>query len=344
MRIHIAYADFPQEMNTSIWRCFIPYHELKKKHNVTISHFTEIDSVSEIDTLLVERNLFNDNLIDNIRRLKSEGTKIVATFDDAYHLMPSYIVSKASWGKENLVKFYSGLGLCDCAILPSKLLCQDYSSYCETMFVPNFFDEELYEGIKHTSDKGVRVFWSGNDTHKHSILESGVLDSLVYLCGKYKNLSVVTAGGTDTIKLFGRVLSKRHFSVDLSMGAKLSGLVTPHIANLVSWMPLDHWVKIVADFADIGIAPLVGEYDRRRSCVKCYDFGMLKLPFVGSNLEPYQDIGCELADGKQGWIDKLEPLVKDGFARELAGERLYEHVSRMSIQKNLYVYEEVLGC
>jgi hypothetical protein len=344
MRIHIAYADFPHEMNTSIWRCFIPYYALLERgHKVTISHYS-VDEPDGIDAILIERNVFDRGLQKRMKKLKRDRVKVVVTFDDAYHLMPGYYKQKQNWTTQLLDDFRHGLELASVVIAPSELLCRDYDRYCKQIkYVPNYYDKSIYHIESRQRRDGFNIFWSGT-THYHSIKDSGVLDGLGEVCCDNRNMNVVVACPD------GRVISllERHVphdqivNIDLSKGAVVSGKVDLSLHSLLSWINIDHFSSIIGQFADLGIAPLCGEYDRRRSWVKAVDFAVHGLPFLATDYEPYQGVGATLVDNGN-WGQALQSMVSDNSLRELSASSLGMGLAGMSIQDNIEVYEEVLG-
>jgi len=108
------------------------------------------------------------------------------------------------------------------------------------------------------------------------------------------------------------------------------------------WTPLDKYADFVARTADIGIAPLAGEYDRRRSWVKATEFGLLGLPLVASNLEPYWGTGALLVRNEpDDWYDLLKDLVANPPLRKRMARPLQEFVATQAMQDNIKVYEEL---
>ena len=327
MRIHFAFGDFFQEFNTSVFRAQIPSAELLARgHDTTISHFNFLNEIEPpIDAVIVERNLFEPFVIDQIRRFKSLGVKVVATWDDAYALMPETVFSKRTWREGNLHLFNRALKLCTLGITPSKLLCQDYERYCKMAYVPNYFDESLYEGLQKKSNDGqIGIVWGGNDTHLESVLHSGILDALHHVTRRNKRVVVhCVSANPKILRLFQDVLPPAQF-------------------RGYGWMPLEKWPAFVAEHADIGIAPLYGEYDRRRSWIKAVDFGMLGIPLITSDYEPYRDLPViSVKNEVEEWQTALRDMILSADWRDEVGARLKDAIQKLSIQKNVGVYEEL---
>jgi hypothetical protein len=327
MRIHFAFGDFLQEYNTSVFRVQIPSAELLAHgHDTTISHFNFLDEqIPPLDAVIIERNLFDSVIFAEIRRLKSFGVKIIATWDDAYHLMPDTSPSKVHWNESNLHLFRRALKNCTLGITPSRLLCQDYERFCKMQYVPNFFDADLYTGLhKKPNDGQIGIVWGGNHTHLESVMHSGVLAALGLVAKRHKRVVVhCVTSNPQILRLFRDALPPGQFRGH-------------------GWMPLEKWPSFVAEHADIGIAPLYGEYDRRRSWIKAVDFGMLGIPLVATNYEPYQDLPVLLVKNSvDEWHVALRDLVMNPDWRDTVGQNLNEAIVNLSIQKNWRVYEDV---
>lgn len=325
VRIHVAFADFQEEYNTSAWRCFIPALGLVRAgHDVTISHYTGIDNY-DAEAYLVERNLFDDRLVKSVNRLVGAGKRVVVTFDDAYHLMPDYSPTKKTWSDKALSKFYEMLGIVDCVIVPNKLLVEDYRQYCKDIrYVPNYADPAIYFNSKKLRST-VNILWGGNVTHLHSLKESGLLDALGKLCEKDDRVRIVTVSDLVCKNTFARYLP--------------SGRL---LAN--GWMPLAYWPRFVSSSADIIVCPLSGEYDRRRSWVKVIDAVMFDIPLVASNLEPFRGTGALLVDNTQrGWNSALADMSASGFRRKAVARKIKRSMGDVTIDAHIKEYEEVLG-
>jgi hypothetical protein len=104
VRLHIAFADYDSEYNTSVWRCRIPALGLERAgHDVSESHYLDILQY-DAEVYLVERNLQDSRLVESVSRLRKAGKRIVVTFDDAYSLMPDYSPTKGSWGQDGRLR------------------------------------------------------------------------------------------------------------------------------------------------------------------------------------------------------------------------------------------------
>ena len=325
-KVVFAFADRDYEFNTSIHRCIIPAKALQDiGHDVSLCHTSEMGEI-HADVVFVERQLYAPEVHYNIQRLKKEGAKAIATWDDAYHIMPDYIRSKPTWNKENVAKFRHCLKFVDCAIVPSEVLADDFRRYCKDIrVVKNYCDGELYQVSHETKLGQVRLFYGGNDTHYHSIIESGILPALQKVFDKYPKVVMYAVGSPMITNLFTSSLPE--------------GRVATH-----GWIQFEEWPRFVAEHADIILAPLSGEYDRRRSCIKANDAAMFSLPMVATDLEPYRGTGVHLVpnDDKE-WFRAISNLVFSDIARMTLGKKIHRTMGDCTMAGNIGKYKEIIN-
>jgi len=330
VRIHIGFGDYPGGFNTSVWRCLIPGEALTRAgHDVTFSHIADIGNW-DADSYLLERNLYIPEVFSAIENLHSKGKRLVATFDDHYAIMPDTCLSKGTWNGNNLQRFIDALGIVDCAIVPNKLLAEDYSPFCkEIRYVPNYADMDLYRNIKNRSvakeHPTVNVMWGGNSTHLQGLKETGFLEALGKLCEKRRLVKVITVADRMCALAFSRYIPAEQLVIE-------------------NWKPLSEWTKFVAARADIIACPLYGEYDMRRSWVKAIDAVVFGIPLIASNLEPFRGTGAMMVQNTQkDWYNALGDLVSNQWRAHRVVESMVSALGSVSIDDHIKEYEEVLG-
>ena len=309
MNITYFWADLPEEKNTSFWRAIIPHNAmLKAGHQSTLVHISHLDqntpqafnACSQADIIVIERNLWG-GVINAIVYWKSKGKTIIANFDDAYQLM-THTNSSYKWWYEGLAigkdkdgkdikmfmkplpidQFKAGLSLCDAIITPSQVLCDDWSYLSPAYLVPNYFNTERYVPVV---DKEKIIGWGGSLSHFQSFERSGVRQALQLICKKYKDVKVMIVG------------DKRIFDlVDLPLEQKLFN----------NYVPFEQWPALVAKFA-IGLAPLRGEYDQRRSWIKPLEYSLLRIPWIASESQAYSMLeGTFVKNTVDDWYSAIE--------------------------------------
>ena len=318
MNILFVSADEIHERSTSVWLCEIPAAAInrcgKGKHAARVVHRNEF-LVNPVDTwaqIVVFERLLATPFIEKIKEYQASNIKVMARFDDAYHLCPAYISSHWLWrrsiitGLKNgqpvgykmqqsmLNQFREGLGICDAASTPSRLLCQDYERYCKKMFfIPNFPDlgNPAWTAPK-PEHEGIIIGWGGGGTHLQSIRDSNILTALQLICREFDQVKVMICGNEPYAK------------------EKLAEMLPEGRLITKDWVPTEEWPSVVANF-DIGLAPLAGTYDDRRSWIKVLDYSILGVPWVASDRPPYEGCrgGIKVKNKAKSWYRAMKTLV-----------------------------------
>lgn len=343
MKVIFAFADISeQEMNTSFWRCVIPANRMQEEggHETMATHLAEIfvdkpaPSIKKFldaaEAIVVERTIINP-FMPKIREWQKAGKFVVGTFDDAYRLIDPMKGTGGYWrGKKtgdttgNAKEFRQNLGKLDRVIVPSEVLADDYRRYCQDMrVVYNYTHPEIWKNARpRVSDRNIVIGWGGSSGHVQSWLNSGIIAALGRLANERPEIVVMIYGG---------------------------GLEIPDALNSAGvhcvfegWQPFEQWPRHIAQF-DIGIAPLDGEYDRRRSYIKALEYGMAGIPWVATDMEPYHGVpgGILVKNKAKAWYRALLSLVKDKDRREKLGSTACEWAIQET-GKCIPVYESAL--
>jgi hypothetical protein len=326
-----VFADKPQELNTSLFRCAIPAKYLRKAENdIELVHFYETDLKKFSDTILVERLIFPE-AIKIWRRIGVK--KIIGTFDDAYHLMPDSCGSaKSFWNDENLRLFRAGLALCDKVVVPSQRLADDFRTCGNLSVLKNYHDDELWPIVPKEEKEVITIGWGGSDGHLESWKKSSFPPAMAILKKKYgKKINFLMVGKVSTS------------IVDQDVPCSF----------IPRWVPFNQWPEVVRSF-DIGIAPLSGAYDMRRSNLKIVEYGLAGIPFACSNKGEYARTfsvssgdsfpNTYLCDKTEEWVDYLSELIDKGFEyRQEMGALNRKWAESYLMSKHVQEYLDVLS-
>lgn len=310
----ILYGDNSHlEFNASFFRCEIPATALRSKgHHVVLDSLTQVESYLDYDIFLFERNLFGP-FLPLIKRLKKQGKKVYATWDDNYHLMPKNLPAYPVWHGQNsyLKELEEALGIIDAGFVPSQALKDYYSKFGNTQLVENFYPDAWLDIPK--TEPLYELGWSGNATHIQSWENSNLIPAL-----------------RD---------SKRSLLVNSSDGGVLGKLYGLYSAQ-VPWTKHSKYFSIVDKFS-VGLAPLAGEYDRYRSNIKVLLYAARGKPWIASDLEPYRDAkgGMVVGNTKDEWVTAINHVFND-YERFSNMAREWAFSYRMSA--NLDKYEQYL--
>lgn len=316
MKVAFIFADSEEEYNCSHWRSYLPSTFLRRFEKWDTSmHF--IRSINEPETLrelekadiiFVERVLSSTIFarLDIIRA--NTGAKIIFDMDDAYKMMEPGSEPYNFWinglmpehnGKRVKMDFppIEQIGWysknVDAISSPSKLILDDWKDYNDKLiWLPNYADADLYEMIPFREDGKVVIGWGGGATHYTSWYASGLLTAFRRVYNRHRKdikLALVTGDKQLAHKL-------KEFGPETSLSDRL--LYPQEIQKF-----------------DIALAPVCGEYDRRRSWLKISEYSLSGIPWIGSDLDPYRDYnypGSILVRNKPAdWEEALETMIKN---------------------------------
>jgi hypothetical protein len=361
MIITYVYADNNVEWNTSNWRCVIPARAINRTgrhtaHLMSIIDFNKRMRESEYlceqsDVIVVERNFALDTL-GNILRWKSKGKVVVGNFDDAYQLMPPTNTSYPYWHKGEvrytdnqghemiqyvkprpLAQFVWALRLLDAITVSSRLLVEDWKAYTDAYYFPNYFEINNYLKAAAPAHEGVVIGWGGSMSHLESFADGAILTALKQVCKQRPQVKVMIVG------------DKRIFDMlDVPEQQKIHQ----------SFVSYEVWPNVISGF-DIGIAPLHGAYDARRSWIKPMEYSLLKMPWIASDNPAYEEIrsyGVLVRNNTTAWTDAMVDMVDhlDDHRRRAAGEP-YQFALKQSSDENVNrmleifadIYEKAAG-
>jgi len=317
VNIVYVYADSKLEWNCAEWRCVIPAKAIQKTGRnsaelIDIASFATNSkeaqmACSSADVIVVQRNLFGA-VLSMIQRWKARDKVVVADFDDAYDLMPPTVKSYSFWIEGNLppeaekltnekkmvppplTQFKWGLRLVHAATMPSKVLAEDWRAYTETYYLPNYLDTERYLNYSPTPHDGIIIGWGGSLSHLQSFRDSGLMPALVKVINSRQNVRLMICGDPRVYE-----------SIPLEEGKKI----------FQKWVPPLEWPRILSYF-DIGLAPLAGEYDNRRSWIKVMEYMLMKIPWIASDCKAYTDLrpyGLMVKNAEENWEFALSDML-----------------------------------
>jgi glycosyltransferase involved in cell wall biosynthesis len=188
---------------------------------------------------------------------------------------------------------------------PSKLILEDWSSYVSRgYFVPNYIEKDRYQAaLKDRKENNRMVIgWGGSFAHVNSFTSSGVLDALRRIVEQNKQVEIWIAGDPAVYSLIP---------------------VSKYRKRFVPWVHPDGWPSVLTQF-DIGLIPLAGQYDRRRSWIKSLEYSIMGIPWVGTDFEPnetFSNYGFTVPNRASKWVSALQICIDNyGWAKELAFE------------------------
>lgn len=350
MKILFLEADQIQEYNCSHWRCVMPARALcRAGHDARVVRLErwimrEPDAVAateDADIIFFQRNLFHDAL-QTMFYWRSRGKTVVVDLDDAYEHMteetgsPSY----AFWAKgiqtmpdgkqvevnpKPLQLLRYGVKLSAGVSSPSQLICDDWSKYGRTYWFPNYMDISTYiPGDTYRNPNEIRIGWGGSMTHLVSWTKSGAAEALTQIAKENKDVIILLIGDPRLERHFADVPKKQRAAI--------------------GWAPQAVFASKLA-YMDIGLAPLYGEYDRRRSWIKAAEYGVMGIPWIGSDSEPTRGLetGMLVKNTVDDWYAALKFYIQNlGALKQAAVANM--PVAREAFDIDRHVEELVTLC
>ena len=347
MKIVYVVADSTEEWNSAEWRCIIPARAIQAtgRHTaklIRIDHFAyhtpEAQAAcEEADVIVVQRNAFGP-VLQAMQYWKARDKTVILDFDDAYHLIPPQAKNYAFWIEGRLIQcgpdgtpipipiqpppltqFQWGLQLAHAATTPSRLLAADWQAQTHTPIyhLPNYLDLPRYLNIRPSPHEGIVIGWGGSLSHLHSFTESGILKALRRICLRRPRVHILICGDARIFQALNVPKEQKHF---------------------LPWTTPDSWPQYLSKF-DIGIAPLQGAYDQRRSWIKVLEYMIMKVPWVASQGAPYNDLkdfGTLVHNEPYAWENALLEIIDHlGDYKERAEREPYLFALSQGIEENV---------
>lgn len=355
------FADDIGSLNCSLYNILYPAKHINEKypgiHSVDTFHISQlnqwvpevVESCQKADLILIERNLFGDALIRETQ-LFLQNKNVALIWDDDYTRIETLNASYSFWHDSivqqpdangqienikifphNITQLRRAARLAKAYIGPSRLLAEDWSKYTNAYRIYNYLDLDRYpeDAEPLYPFKGITIGWCGSLSHVSSFTDSGIIPALTYIGRKYDNVRIMTGGDK-------RIYDK----INLPNERKIFS----------SYVPDEQWASLQKSI-DIGIAPLTSPFDRRRSHIKVLEYMLLKIPWIASNFETYEELG-EYGHLIENGVDNWKKAICDAVEnidqyRELANGKAYEYALSQSYEKNIdkliAVYEHIIN-
>ena len=340
MNVLYIFADTIQQRNSMVWRCEFPYVAINATSPET-GHYAKLVLVTDIgagkaddqiawaDVIVVQRNLIREILVMGYTWMR-RGKRVILDLDDGYQYIPHTIWTAAYWkdgqevveeevkqedngkawtrpdvstkiskkkmlGYDPITELNFGIKLASAVSAPSEVICADHAPLArKTLFVPNYPIVKPYVDAlknKKPSDK-IRIGWAGGSSHTQSFEESGALVALGRVVERHKDTEAIIAGPED---IFAKLKTTRK--------------------TLYKWTAYENYPANLAQI-DIGIAPLVGAYDLRRSWIKALEYSLMGIPWIATGykdkpFQPYGMFSSHLIYNQTAsrWEERLEDLL-----------------------------------
>ena len=267
-------------------------------------------------------------IIELINRCKVRGVIVIFSTDGLVtdHATEGYLGIFKYLSKSQLYNFHRGvdesrniLRLCDAAIATTNYLRKCILPFNKNVYVlENALNDKqvkkadrLLAGIEEKKKRQEIVigYFSGWP-HDHDFDFATVSDALRKVLQKYHNARLRIVGFLD-------------------IGEEFRGLEDR--VEQVDFVPFEVLPALIAD-VDINIAPLADNpHKRSKSAIKFLEAGILGVPTVAANLDPYNEIIVHGEDGllcsnEDDWFSNLSALIEEPHRRYEIGMKAYAKV------------------
>lgn len=291
------------------------------------------------DHVRVQRNVINERVLDAIQYFQGLGKTVTVDLDDAYHILPWSNPAHAFWienasGLEPtpLKVLEEGLRLSDGLTAPNRNLLADWAHVTQGYYLPNYADHQFWpeelptraeQKAKLALTDRIVIGWGGSVSHYDSWWGTDIYTAAQSIVRKFPQVVFMLCGNDPRVYDALPVPPDNKF---------LQPGVMPNL-----------WPQVIRTF-DIGLAPLYGIYDQRRSWIKALEYGLAGVPWVGTSGEPYRDLaatGYTITNTAGNWYTTLAHLIRDlTDEQEEATNRIPYFRDLLAINQ-IHAYEKV---
>lgn len=302
------------------------------------------DIVMKADLVIFQRNMVVPQAYDAMEYYQGMGKPVVVDLDDAYQILPWSNPAHAFWIENSqkieqnpVVILEEGLRRSNGLIAPNRLLLSDWKHVTRGYYLPNFARGEWWSKVITREEAKQRlsiknrivIGWGGSVSHYDSWWGSGIKEAAKRISMRHPEVLWLICGNDKRI----------YEQLPVPWSSK---------SHQVGVAPQD-WPNVVASF-DIGVAPLYGPYDQRRSWIKGLEYTLAAVPWIGTAGEPYSDIvnlGTVIQNNEDNWEIALESMIAnlkrkqdESLERRIVGYQWFAENQQDTYER---VYKEIIS-
>jgi glycosyltransferase involved in cell wall biosynthesis len=343
--MNILYVSLTQS-GCSRWRAEIPAKYLKRRGH-TVKFFT--DGNNECPDVFVFFRQYRPGMMRLYKWAKDRNIRVVYDTDDALHLVepwnPAYAVSHQNQDEWEYMAAHADAVTTTTPELASQLRRLNKN----VVVVPNSVDPEEWQVRPRNRDSRLRIGWLGGSSHFLDLATAA--DALAELVKKLQFTFVIYGLTTmPSVQEFYdvqiRVEGERFRNSPLGKAVKVFLRKTKALPyDFKPFVPPSEYVATLCDLCfDIGIAPLADTpFNRNKSSIKYYEYGMSGAVTLASNVLPYSaEVPCLAANTKSAWKERISELVQSDLSQLWKSQRDWIMTHR-NIETNVVIWEQVLS-
>lgn len=187
------------------------------------------------------------------------------------------------------------LARCDRLVASTPFLADYCSAFiADVRVVPNRLDPEVWLPLSSGKRRGQRprIGWAGGETHYADLI------------------------------LLREVIERTADEADWVFFGMCPDELRPYVKEFHSVEPLANYPGRLASLdLDLAVAPLaVTPFNRGKSNLRLLEYGILGIPTVCTDIEPYRDSpACRVPNTTEAWLEALRARIHDAEAREREG-------------------------
>ena len=331
----------------SKWRAEIPTKYLRRNGH-TVHFFDEWQNAECPDAIVFSRQ-YHFDLSRLYNWAKERNLRVVYDTDDALDLVdkwnPAYEFSRRHHSQAVMMASNADVITTTTPELANHLRKLNPN----VVVIPNSVDPEDWTVQPRTVTDRIRIGWLGGSSH---FLDLAIAADAMSDVVKKLNVQFVVYGLTDLPSVEEMYRKRLKAQGESFRGSSLGRAIKTFLRKTQN-LPYEFQPHVAAsEYAatlcelrfDVGIAPLADTaFNRNKSCIKYYEYGMSGAVTVASNVLPYSAEVPVLCDNSRtAWKERLGDLAHSD--RRAMWEAQYEWIlSHRNIQRNVGLWEEVLG-
>ena len=236
------------------------------------------------------------------------GKAMAVDLDDDYLGLPRSNPAYPFWHENSehldpppLVMLEKGIQIANALLSPNRNILQDWAHVGKGYYLPNYARAAWWIDLPTRAEQQAKlgltnkivIGWGGSVSHYDSWWGSGLREAAVDICRQFPQVVWLICGNDARI----------YEQLDVPIANKQ---YQPGVAP-------EDWPKVVKAF-DIGVAPLAGTFDQRRSWIKTLEYGLAGVPWLASAGEPYQGhagLGQLIPPGANAWTRALRTMIRN---------------------------------